>query len=130
MHIKSDNCLSIQSFTFLANLIFQALKQVLQFIVHQGLQIMDPLHHLGYGCNQLDIFGVYYILDTSKAQQKYAVVPAEEEARYLLRIKDHESLQHMRSQYLINVSNVMQRYYTTMLKSVKIALKPSKYVRS
>ena len=56
----------------------------------------------------LNIFGMYYILDTSKQEKQLKVLPAEKAATYL-RIKDSESIRHLRAQYLINVSRTVDR---------------------
>ena len=53
--------------------------------------------------DHLDMFGMYFILDTETQGQKYLVLPAEQAAA-LLRISDAESLRNIQSQYLINVS--------------------------
>ena len=61
---------------------------------------------------------MYCILDTSRAKQKYVVVPAED-ARHLLRIHDHESLRNMQSQYLINVSKIFHLKIVNMYNSFR-----------
>ena len=57
-------------------------------------------------CGYLNIFGMYYILDTSKQKEQLTVLPAEKAAKYL-RISDSESIRHLRAQYLINVSRIV-----------------------
>ena len=84
---------------------FQAFEEVstlLKFILKRGSEFLNSVSDV-VGVKHLDIFGTYYILDTSKPEQKYSVLPAEE-AAYFLKINEYESLRHMQSQYLINVS--------------------------
>ena len=64
--------------------------------------IPDVLRYV-VGFDQLDLFGMYYILDNSKAGQKYSILTAEEAAT-VLTIGDYNTLRDMLSQYLINVS--------------------------
>ena len=61
---------------------------------------MEGVCHL-FGFDHLDLFGTYYILDTSKKGRKYSV-KSSEEATTILQIND-EGLRNLRSQYLINV---------------------------
>ena len=68
------------------------------FITYGGGYVSEIL-----GFKHLDIFGTYYILDTSKKEAKYSVLSAEE-ATYALTIKENENLRHLQSNYLINVS--------------------------
>ena len=53
------------------------------------------------GFKHPDIFGTYYILDTSKTEAKYSVLSAEQ-AAYALTVNESENLGHLQSQYLIN----------------------------
>ena len=57
------------------------------------------------GRDQMDIFGNYFMIDTSKRGQKYSIKPAEEAAEFL-RVSNSESLREIRSQYLTYVSNI------------------------
>lgn len=90
-------------------IMFQAFEEVsalLKFILQRGKDFFYSASHV-LGIKHLDIFGMYYILDASKTEKKCSVLPAEE-AAVILRINDYESLRHMQSQYLINVSrNIM-----------------------
>mgnify|MGYP002803988525 FL=1 len=79
---------------------------LLQFIVG-GKESFSHISRYRPGISHLDIFGMYYIIDTSKTEQKYSVVSASE-AAHLLRIDEYESLYHLRSQYLIN--HKIERY--------------------
>jgi hypothetical protein len=60
------------------------------------------LHRHLASFDHLDIFGIYFILDTEAQGQKYSVLTAEQ-AGAQLRISDTESLRNLQSQYLINV---------------------------
>ena len=75
---------------------------MLEYIISSSKGYIDALSYVG-GFNYLNVFGMYYILDTSKQERKYTVKPAEE-AVTILQIKKSESLRNIRSQYLINVS--------------------------
>ena len=63
------------------------------------------------GFEHLDIFGIYYILDTSKTAQKYSVLPAEI-AALVLRIKRSDSFRHMHIEFLVNVSRDFNVVFT------------------
>ena len=54
------------------------------------------------GIDRLDIFGVYYILETSTSS-KYIKLPASEAVDYL-RISENDGITSLRKQYFINVS--------------------------
>ncbi len=97
--------LSYLQLILLITIPFQAFGKLttdLRFIL-SGRKSLDPINPYGFGDESLDIFGMYYILDTSKPEQMCSVVPASD-AAHLLRIDDNESFRHTGSQYLINVS--------------------------
>ena len=76
---------------------------LLKFILKRGNEFLSSVSDV-IGIKNLDIFGIYYILDTSKPpEQKCLILPAED-AAFILRINEYESLRHMQSEYLINVS--------------------------
>ena len=62
------------------------------------------------GFNHLDIFGTYYILDTSNDGQNFSV-KSSEEATTILQIND-EGLRELHSEYLTNVSIQTSRITT------------------
>ena len=66
----------------------------------------DVVQHV-VGFHHLEIFGMYFVLDTSKEGQKYSVLTAEQATEYM-KIKDVENLRTLGCQLLINVSNVLK----------------------
>ena len=69
------------------------------------------------GFNHLDIFGTYYILDTSNDGQNLSV-KSSEEATTILQIND-EGLRELHSEYLTNVSIDISYYYYKLLAFLK-----------
>ena len=71
------------------------------------------------GFNHLDIFGTYYILDTSNELGQSFSVKSSEEATTILQING-EGLRELHSKYLTNVSiDISEDYYKLLAFSGK-----------
>ena len=74
-------------------------------VLEQGKRFSHHLMRRFADFDRLDIFGMYYILDTSQPVNKYSV-QSPQEARLRLSIDDGQPLNDMHRRYLINVSTV------------------------